>query len=160
MPVEAVAVAVGVVLVGAALAWRLRAHGHTTRLLGDALASPDPAVRIGALTAIGALGLSRHAGVVVDMAEREAHPEVIGALIEVVSRSQWEPADKPELVALRLQVAQWIASGRRADRAIEEPAEPRLVGEVRAALGQELRHVRLRRDAETITAWAAQGKDS
>jgi hypothetical protein len=103
MPDVAVTLEVGaavVLLAGAAL-WRPVARRRAVSKLQALMESPDPPVRRAAIESIGAHGLGRYVGLLLQRAARERDPEVIAALAGVVSRNQWEPVDVPALVALR-----------------------------------------------------------
>jgi hypothetical protein len=103
MPDVAATLEVGAALglLAAAAIWRAAARRRAVSKLEALMEGTDPRVRRAAVESIGAHGLSRYVGPLLQRAARERDPEVIDALAGVVARNQWEPTDVPALVALR-----------------------------------------------------------
>ena len=115
---EALAAAGGALLLCAGLLWRARSRRQAMRLLRSALASPDPSYRRAAVSVAGEDGLARHATVLMKLAWNEPDPFVRDELAAVVVRNQWEPAERPELVTLRLWARQHLEVRRAAAEVI------------------------------------------
>lgn len=135
------------VLLGIAFVWRWSSLRVPGRMLDVALANPDPQVRRAALESIGERWLGPHATVLVDLARRETDPEVIAALTTLVGRHQWEPADNPALVELRMLVLQWLDDAETGEPSLTaaqiefEPAA--LLTWLSAVLGEPVRELRI-----------------
>ena len=128
---EAAGVGVGVALVLAAVVWRVVTSRRAVAGVRRALLDPDPVLRRKAVFLASERGMGHFAEVLLDRTTQDPSRTVRDALAEVVVRSQWEPADKRELVELRLW-AQEHRSGEpmqteeRADVTTPEPV-PALV---------------------------------
>ena len=83
------------------------------------------------------------------MARKETDPEVMTALISLVGRHQWEPADRPALVELRKLVLHWLTDPEASKKAAPDgtlPFDPAaLLAWLTAALGEPLREIRIQR---------------
>ena len=137
------------VLLLGAFVWRQRSRSLNGRQLDAALADADPQVRRAALESIGERWIGPHAVALVDMARKETDPEVMAALISLVGRHQWEPADRPALVELRKLVLRWLTDPEASNTAAPDgtlPFDPAaLLAWLTAALGEPLREIRIQR---------------
>ena len=94
--------AAGVLLLGFAWAWRALARARTTAVLRRAARDPRRWVRRAAVEIIAEQGLHRFADLLVERISVEEVPAVREALALAVVRNQWESADSPLLMRLRL----------------------------------------------------------
>ena len=115
---ELTALVVGVVLLAGALGWRAVARRRAAAGIRRALLDDEPERRRAAVFLAADRGIGRFADLLLERARQERSRLVRDALVEVVARSQWEPADRPELVELRL----W-AHHQREDAAKQAPLE-------------------------------------
>jgi carbamoyl-phosphate synthase large subunit len=113
-----VAVCAGVALVLAAGVWRIVARRRVTAGIRRALLDSDPERRRAAVFLAAERGVGRFADLLLERTEQERSRLVRDALAEVVARSQWEPADRHEMVELRL----WAHGQREEAAARPEPA--------------------------------------
>ncbi len=117
----------GAVLLLAALVWRLRVVASRRRRVEVALRSPDVTVRTRALRQISAVGLRPYARfllrrtVEVDAGVAAGIDDTVPAeadeLAWVIATCQWEPADEPALVQLRIWAQQHHERRREAPTA-------------------------------------------
>jgi hypothetical protein len=114
--VELTALVLAAALLVAARRQRVKARRRKRLLLRRALASPDPAVRRAAVQVAGDEGLSRSADVFLDLLRRERDASVLATLAQVVVRNQWEPADAPTLLQLRLWAHRYLDAAREDER--------------------------------------------
>ncbi|GEL25622.1 hypothetical protein PSU4_45760 [Pseudonocardia sulfidoxydans NBRC 16205] len=92
----------GVAMMGCAVCWRVMRRKRIRARLEARLADPDPARRRAAVEVATEQGLRAHAALLVALLDREQHTGVLDALAAGVLRSAWEPADRPDLLRLRL----------------------------------------------------------
>ncbi|GAY09547.1 carbamoylphosphate synthase large subunit, short form [Pseudonocardia sp. N23] len=92
----------GVAMVGCAVCWRIVRRRRIRSRLEVRLADADPARRRAAVEVATEQGLRTHAAMLVALLDREQHTGVLDALAAGVLRSAWEPADRPDLLRLRL----------------------------------------------------------
>jgi HEAT repeats len=92
----------GVLLLAVAWAWRALARARTTAVLRRAARDPRRWVRRAAVEIIAEQGLHRFADLLVERIAVEDVPAVREALALAIVRNQWEPADSPLLMRLRL----------------------------------------------------------
>lgn len=115
----------GAALVVCALVWRARVVVALRRDVAAGLGDPDPTVRSAVLWNIGGGGLKTWAPVLLARIEAGLDDDLAAQLVELVGVNQWEPADDPALVELRLWATQWRrrhADGH--DRGSPPPSEP------------------------------------
>ena len=94
---------VGVVMLVAALVWRMRAGRQTVDRVRLALLDADPNVRQAAIKLAAERGLSRYADLLLERTRQETSTSpVLATLAATVAQRQWEPADSPEMLDLRL----------------------------------------------------------
>jgi len=144
---EIAASVAGVGLLAGAFVWRAATLRHRARRLDAELANSDPQVRRAGLESIGEQWLGPHAGVLLELAGRETDPEVIAAMIMVVSRHQWEPASPP-LIELRKRVQQWLDDSPRAHEPSSAVAQVEFepaafLSWLTAILGEPVRELRI-----------------
>jgi hypothetical protein len=126
-----VLIALGVAMVLVALAWRARDLRRRSGGIETALRSPDSSTRTRALREIASVGLRPWAAALLQRTNEVGDGVEADELVWLIGACQWEPADEPEIVQLRL----WAA--RRLERAPDppmvlihtEPVEERLVEE-------------------------------
>jgi hypothetical protein len=99
----------GVALLASAVAWRAMTRKRAFATVRWALMHQDPAIRQAAFAIAGQQGLSRYADLLLEQASRETDRGIARALAEAVARHQWEPADNPALVQLRLWAQRALA---------------------------------------------------
>lgn len=92
----------GVAMMGCAVCWRIVRRRRIRARLEARLADPDPSRRRAAVEVATEQGLRAHAALLVALLDREQHTDVLDALAAGVLRSAWEPADRPDLLRLRL----------------------------------------------------------
>jgi HEAT repeats len=102
MSPEPAVLAAGAVMLALAWAWRALARARTSRQLRRAARHQEPWVRRAAVEVIAEQGLHRFAELLVERANDEDDPAVVEALALAIVRNQWEPADSPRLVQLRI----------------------------------------------------------
>src|SRR3954454_15269536 len=131
----------GGLIVMAALGWRaLRALG-VRKHLRDGLSSPDPDVRIDAVSRAGELGLATSSPLLLRLVQTEQEPAVLAAVVRTVASRQWEPASTARLVELRLWARGYVEAHPELRRA-ENVGEPLLPGVGGAAIVPSLDPVR------------------
>jgi HEAT repeats len=94
--------AAGVLLLAVAWAWRALARARTTAVLRRAARDPRRWVRRAAVEIMAEQGLHRFADLMVERIAVEEVPAVREALALAIVRNQWESADSPLLMRLRL----------------------------------------------------------
>jgi hypothetical protein len=119
-----VLLASGLGLVISAAIWRVTARRTAVATVRWGLLNQDPAVRRAALVIAGQQGLFRYADPLLELARREIDPAISIALAEVVARNEWEPADDPKLIELRLWAQSRLAEAPSVPDALQP--EPRL----------------------------------
>jgi hypothetical protein len=102
MSPDPLVLAAGALVLAWAWAWRALARMRTRRHLRRAARHEQPWVRRAAVEVIAEQGLHRFAELLVDRIHDEDHPAVREALALAIVRNQWEPADSPMLVQLRI----------------------------------------------------------
>lgn len=114
-----VLVALGVAMVLAAVAWRARDLRRRSSGVEGALRSSDPFSRTRALREIASVGLRPWAATLLERTSEVGEGVEADELVWLVGACQWEPADDPAIVQLRL----WAA--RRLERLpVATSAEP------------------------------------
>ena len=121
---------ISALLVGAALfvvarRQRVQARRQGRRVLRQAFASPDPAVRRAAIQVAGDDGLARSADVFLALVDREKDPSVLLALARIVVRNRWEPAGDPAILRLRLWAHRYLDHAQPREHALFEGAKAR-----------------------------------
>lgn len=94
--------ATGALLLGVAWLWRVLARARTTAVLRRAARDPRRWVRRAAVEIMAEQGLHRFADLMVERIAAEEVPAVREALALAIARNQWESADSPLLMRLRL----------------------------------------------------------
>jgi hypothetical protein len=89
-------------LLALAWAWRSLARARTAAVLRRAARDPRRWVRRAAVEIIAEQGLHRFADLLAERIAVEQVPAVREALALAIVRNQWEPADSPLLIRLRL----------------------------------------------------------
>ncbi|ODU05131.1 MAG: hypothetical protein ABS81_08415 [Pseudonocardia sp. SCN 72-86] len=92
----------GVTMIGCAVCWRVLRRKRVRARLEARLADADPARRRAAVEVATEQGLRAHAALLVALLDREQDQGVLDALAAGVLRSAWEPADRADLLRLRL----------------------------------------------------------
>jgi len=100
--VEIVFLFLGIGIVVAAAVWRIMVRRRAVYTLQWALSSPDPADRRAAVAVVSQQGVARFAEVLLNHTRYERDQTVLLAIADAVARNQWEPADSPPLVQLRM----------------------------------------------------------
>lgn len=95
-------VAAGALLLLAAIAWRWTHRRRTATRLAEALRADDPARRRAAVAVAAEQGLRQCGALLLERSAVEQDPDVVDALVGAVLRNAWEPADRPEILTLRL----------------------------------------------------------
>ena len=73
-----------------------------------ALGSLDPADRRAAVAVVSQQGVAGFAEVLMEHTRHEEDPSVLMAIADAVARNQWEPADSPPLVQLRMWAQRYL----------------------------------------------------
>ena len=107
---------IGIGIVVAAVVWRTMVRRRAVSSLQWALASFDPADRRAAVAVVSQQGVARFAEVLLRHTRQEEDRSVLLAIADAVARNQWEPADSPPLVELRMWAQRFLE---------EEENEPR-----------------------------------
>lgn len=102
MSPDPLVLAAGALVLAWAWVWRALVRMRTRRQLRRAARHEQPWVRRAAVEVIAEQGLHRFAELLVDRIHDEEHTEVREALALAIVRNQWEPADSPMLVQLRI----------------------------------------------------------
>lgn len=102
MSPDPLVLAAGALVLVWAWAWRRLVRMRTRRQLRRAARHKQPWVRRAAVEVIAEQGLHRFAELLVERIHDEDHPLVREALALAIVRNQWEPADSPVLVQLRI----------------------------------------------------------
>jgi hypothetical protein len=145
------AAAAAVCLLLIAVLWRALARRRASRTLERMLVNHDPAVRRSALAMIGGQGLRGCADLLLRRTAEETDTDVLDALAATVARNQWEPADRPALVSLRLWAEQRTGPNpSRLAVAWSAPPPPAIVSLVESALGESVLELTLESAGETI----------
>jgi len=116
-----VLVALGVAMVLAAIAWRARDLRRRSSGVEGALRSSDPFTRTRALREIASVGLRPWAAMLLERTNEVGDGVEADELVWLVGACQWEPADDPAIVQLRLWAARRLE--RRPLATSEEPVE-------------------------------------
>ena len=94
--------AAGALLLAVAWLWRVLARARTAAVLRRAARDPRRWVRRAAVEIMAEQGLHRFADLMVERIAVEKVPAVREALALAIARNQWESADSPLLMRLRL----------------------------------------------------------
>jgi hypothetical protein len=92
----------GTAAVLVALVWRQVQRMRACAQLARALRDADPVRRRAAVAVAVEQGLRRHAALLADRVSTETDPGVRAALVTAVLRGSWEPADRSDVLRLRL----------------------------------------------------------
>jgi len=106
--VEIVFVFLGIGIVVAAVVWRTMVRRRAISSLQWALGSFDAADRRAAVHVVSQQGVARFAEVLLAHTRQEDDPTVLLAIADAVARNQWEPADSPPLVQLRMWAQRYL----------------------------------------------------
>jgi hypothetical protein len=119
-------IVLGVAMLLVALAWRARDLRRRSGGIEAALRSPDPFTRTRALREMASVGLRPWAAMLLTRTEEVPDGIEADELVWLIGACQWEPADEPAIVQLRL----WAA--RRLERApvVPDPVAPVMVAPV------------------------------
>ena len=117
-------IVVGLAMVLVAFAWRARELRRRSGGIDSALRDPDPATRTRALREIASVGLRPWAKLLLARAAEVAPGQEADELVWLIGACQWEPADDPAIVQLRLWAARHhdAALGDRETAAAPPPA--------------------------------------
>lgn len=96
------AIVLGLLLIANGILWRQLHIRRRRRTLTSGLGDPDPAVRIATVEAMTSGGLSANAVALEGLTKTEQDPDVLETLARAVIRHQWEPANDPAMVQLRI----------------------------------------------------------
>lgn len=107
MPAELTIVCLDVGLLAMIVGRAVQARRAPFVQLCAAARSADARTRCAAVRVMGANGLRRYAAILLERVGVESDLDVLVALLEVVQRNSWEPADHPMIVSLRLWAADW-----------------------------------------------------
>ncbi len=92
----------GALLLIAAITWRWTHRRRTAARLAAALRDDDPARRRAAVAVAAEQGLRQCGALLLERSAVEQDAGVVDALVGAVLRNAWEPADRPEILTLRL----------------------------------------------------------
>jgi len=106
--IEIVFLFLGIGVIVAAIVWRTMVRRRAVSSLQYALGSFDPADRRAAVHVVSQQGVSRFAEVLLEHTKNEDDPTVLLAIADAVARNQWEPADSPPLVQLRMWAQRYL----------------------------------------------------
>ena len=98
----------GIAIIVAAVVWRTMVRRRAVSSLQYALGSFDPADRRAAVHVVSQQGVARFAEVLLEHTKHEDDPTVLLAIADAVARNQWEPADSPPLVLLRMWAQRYL----------------------------------------------------
>ena len=101
--------ALGIAVLGAAVAWRQTTQRRRVRSLQAGLDSPDPAARISAGELAVSYGLGPAARCLLPGITSDDDPAVRAAVALAVAHRQWEPAGSDRVLALRMWAADELA---------------------------------------------------
>lgn len=110
---SALLVGAGLALSGVALGWRLIAARRWRARLREMLWHPDASVRAAGMRRIAATGLAPWTSLLLERVADPTDTQVAGELAWLIASCQWEPADDPRVMQLRL----WAAEHHRAAEA-------------------------------------------
>ena len=113
--------AIGIAMVFAAFAWRARDLRRRSDEVERALRSSDPATRTRALREIAAVGLRPWAAMLLERANEVGDGVEADELVWLIGACQWEPADDPAIVQLRLWATRRLDRSRKATVPVPEP---------------------------------------
>ena len=116
--VETVFLFLGIGIIVAAVVWRTMVRRRAASALQWALESFDAADRRAAVAVVSQQGVARYAEVLLEHTRHEEDPTVLMAIADAVARNQWEPADSPPLVQLRMWAQRYL------EEEDEEPGPP------------------------------------
>ncbi|MCL6537216.1 MAG: ATP-grasp domain-containing protein [Acidothermus sp.] len=108
--IRLIALALGVALIAAGVAWRMIRSARVRQGIRRGLADPDPAVRIAAVRQAAEIGLASTAPALLRAVRTETDPAVRAAVVDCVAAHQWEPASTAAIVELRLWAKAYVAS--------------------------------------------------
>ena len=106
--VEIVLIFLGIGIVVSAVVWRTMVRRRALSALQWALGSFDASDRRAAVTVVSQQGVARFAEVLLEHTRHERDPTVLMAIADAVARNQWEPADSPPLVQLRMWAQRYL----------------------------------------------------
>ena len=121
-PLEIIALGAGGLIMIGVIAWRVRARRRPVVMLRRALLNPDVATRRAAVSIAAERGLRPYVQVFAERTRNETDPSVLDAMAEAVARNQWEPANTPALLQLRLWAQSRALHTAPVDRAAAAPA--------------------------------------
>ena len=130
-------------MLAAAAIWRVRSHRRARSLVRAALTDPNTETRRAGAAVIGEHGLAPYADVLAALVASERDETVLEAVAAAVARNQWEPADDPRLVELRLWARSRRAAAGGAGPGGEAARRPELVEQIEDALGEPVVWLRL-----------------
>ena len=137
--------AIGIAMVFAAFAWRARDLRRRSDEVERALRSSDPATRTRALREIAAVGLRPWAAMLLERANEVGDGVEADELVWLIGACQWEPADDPAIVQLRLWATRRLDGSRNATipdpEPDPEPAPVAPVVETRPAVVEEIEDI-------------------
>ena len=106
--VEIVLLFLGIGIVVSAVVWRTMVRRRAVSSLQWALGSFDPGDRRAAVAVVSQQGVARFAEVLLEHTRHEEDPSVLLAIADAVARNQWEPADSPPHVQLRMWAQRYL----------------------------------------------------
>lgn len=121
------ALAIGLVALGSALAWRTVRVARIRRGVLSGLRHPDADLREAAVAQAAELGLTSTATALLRFVRAETEPAVLGAVVRAVASRQWEPASTGAIVELRLWARAYAEQHPELRRPSSAPA-PLLAG--------------------------------
>jgi hypothetical protein len=95
-------IALGIAMLVVAIAWRARERRRRSNGIEAALRSPDPFTRTRALREIASVGLRPWATMLLGRTLEVGDGVEADELVWLIGACQWEPADEPAIVQLRL----------------------------------------------------------
>jgi hypothetical protein len=114
--------AIGIAMVVVAIAWRTRDLRRRTDGVAGALRSSDPGTRTRALREIAAVGLRPWVATLLDRTSEVGDGAEADELVWLIGACQWEPADEPAIVQLRLWAARRLVGAQSVTIPDPEPA--------------------------------------
>ena len=121
----------GIAMVVVAIAWRARDHRRRSGGIEAALRSADPITRARALREIASVGLRPWAAMLLARTREVGDGVEADELVWLVGACQWEPADEPEIVQLRLWAARRLEQRAPVDAEAVAPRAPTMVIDAR-----------------------------
>ncbi len=97
---------IGLVLLAVGAIWWERNRRRRRSRVAAGLVSTDPAVRAQALREVSSVGLRPWAPLLLSRIQEVDDEALLGELVWVIAACQWEPADDPSIVQLRLWARQ------------------------------------------------------